>query len=197
VTFYLAAPIYVTAFSVILLGEKVGWRRWAAVVVGFVGVVLALRPSAATFTLPALIALAGSVIFALLMIATRKLCETLNTVLVAGQVGGTFLFGVIAAPPVWITPSVRDLALLSLFGVFAFVALACVNRSLTLAPASVVVPYQYTIIVWAIALGYIFFGDLPDAFTLSGAGIIVAAGLYIFWREEMRGGGKRAPPLHP
>jgi drug/metabolite transporter (DMT)-like permease len=197
VTFYLAAPIYVTALSVILLGEKVGWRRWTAVVVGFAGVVLALRPSAATFTLPALIALAGSVIFALLMIATRRLRETSNTVLVAWQVGGTFLFGVIAAPPVWITPSVRDLALLSLFGVFAFVALACVNRSLTLAPASVVVPYQYTIIVWAIMLGYIFFGDMPDAFTLSGAGIIVAAGLYIFWREELRGGSERAPPLHP
>jgi drug/metabolite transporter (DMT)-like permease len=197
VTFYLAAPIYVTALSVVLLGEEVGWRRWTAVVVGFAGVVLALRPSAATFTLPALIALAGSVIFALLMITTRKLRETSNTVLVAGQVGGTFLFGVIAAPPVWITPSMRDLALLSLFGVFAFVALACINRSLTLAPASVVVPYQYTIIVWAIALGYIFFGDLPDAFTLSGAGIIVAAGLYIFWREEMRGGSDQAPPLHP
>jgi drug/metabolite transporter (DMT)-like permease len=88
-----------------------------------------------------------------------------------------------------------DLALLSLFGVFAFVALACINRSLTLAPASVVVPYQYTIIVWAIVLGYIFFGDLPDAFTLAGAGIIVAGGLYIFWREEMRGGSERAPPL--
>ena len=197
VTFYLAAPIYVTALSVVLLGEEVGWRRWTAVVVGFAGVVLALRPSAATFTLPALIALAGSLIFALLMIATRRLRETSNTVLVAGQVGGTFLFGVIAAPPVWITPSMRDLALLSLFGVVAFVALACINRSLTLAPASVVVPYQYTIIVWAIALGYIFFGDLPDAFTLSGAGIIVAAGLYIFWREEMRLGSERAPPLHP
>jgi drug/metabolite transporter (DMT)-like permease len=185
VTFYLAAPIYVTALSVILLGEAVGWRRWAAVVVGFAGVVLALRPSAATFTLPALIALAGSLIFALLMIATRKLRETSNTVLVAGQVGGTFLFGLIAAPPVWIAPSMPDFALHFLFGMFAFVALACVNRSLTLAPASVVVPYQYTIIIWAIMLGYVFFGDLPDAFTLSGAGIIVAAGLYIFWRERM------------
>src|SRR6266566_574500 len=197
VTFYLAAPIYVTALSVILIGEEVGWRRWTAVVVGFAGVVLALRPSAATFTLPALIALAGSLIFALLMIATRQLRETSNTVLVAGQVGGTFLFGVMAAPPVWITPSMRDLALLSLFGVFALMALACINRSLTLAPASVVVPYQYTIIVWAIVLGYILFGDLPDAFTLSGAVIIIAAGLYIFWREQMWSGSERTPPLHP
>src|ERR1700745_3096258 len=131
------------------------------------------------------------------MIATRQLPETSNTVLVAGQVGGTFLFGVIAAPPAWIAPSMRDLALLFLFGVFAFVAVACVNRSLTLAPASVVVPYQYTIIVWAIVLGYVFFGDLPDAFTLSGAAIIIAAGLYISGREEMRGGSEQAPPLHP
>src|SRR5262245_27258678 len=71
VTFYLAGPIYVTALSVIILGEKVGWRRWAAVLVGFAGVVLALRPSAASLTLPALIALTGSLIFAFLMIATR------------------------------------------------------------------------------------------------------------------------------
>jgi drug/metabolite transporter (DMT)-like permease len=193
VTFYLAAPIYVTALSVILLGEEVGWRRWTAVVVGFAGVILAMRPSAATFTLPALIALAGSMVFALLMVTTRQLRETSNTVLVAGQVGGTFLFGVMAAPPVWITPPPRDLALLALFGVFAFLALACINRSLTLAPASMVVPYQYTIIIWATVLGYIVFGDLPDAFTLSGAAIIIAAGLYIFWREEMRGEG--APSL--
>src|SRR5262245_62617963 len=71
VTFYLAGPIYVTALSVFVLGEKVGWRRWGAVLVGFAGVVLALRPSAASLTLPALIALTGSLIFAFLMIATR------------------------------------------------------------------------------------------------------------------------------
>ena len=84
VTFYLAGPIYVTALSVLLLGERVGWRRWTAVLVGFAGVLLALRPSAATFTLPALIALTGSIFFAFLMIATRLLRDTPNTVLVGG-----------------------------------------------------------------------------------------------------------------
>ena len=197
VTFYLAGPIYVTAMSVVLLGEKVGWHRWTAVLVGFAGVVLALRPSAATFTLPALIALTGSVFFAFLMIATRLLHETSNTVLTAGQLGGTLLFGVVIAPIGWITPSPRDLALLALFGVVSILALACVNRSLKLAPASVVVPYQYTIIVWAIVLGYVVFGDVPDAFTLSGAIIIIASGLYIFWREQMRGEPEAPPPLHP
>ena len=71
-------------------------------------------------------------------------------------------------------------------GAISVCALLCVNRSLKLAPASLVVPYQYTIILWAIALGYIIFGDLPDSFTLCGASIITAAGLYIFWREQAR-----------
>ena len=197
VTFYLAGPVYVTALSVVLLGEKVGWRRWAAVLVGFAGVVLALRPSAASLTLPALIALTGSVFFAFLMIATRFLRETPNTVLVAGQIGGTLIFGAVVAPFGWVTPSPRDFALLSLFGVLSIMALACVNRSLKLTAASVVVPYQYTLIVWAIVLGYAVFGDVPDPLTLCGAAVIIAAGLYIFWREQMRGEREAAPTLHP
>jgi drug/metabolite transporter (DMT)-like permease len=197
VTFYLAGPIYVTALSVLLLGEKVGWRRWTAVLVGFAGVLLALRPSAASLTVPAMIALTGSMFFAMLMIATRLLRETPNTVLIAGQIVGTLIFGAVFAPFAWITPSPRDFALLSLFGVFSIMALACVNRSLKLAAASVVAPYQYTLIVWAIVLGYAVFGDVPDLFMLIGAGIIVAAGLYIFWREQKGREQDASPPLHP
>ncbi len=194
VTFYLAGPIYVTALSVLLLGERVGWRRWTAVLVGFGGVLLALRPSAATFTLPALIALTGSIFFAFLMIATRSLRETSNTVLVASQIAGTLIFGALWAPFDWVTPTLRDFLLLSTFGVISIVALACVNYSLKLAPASVVAPYQYTFILWAIALGYVVFGDVPDALLLIGAAIIVAAGLYIFWREQMRARKPTAGP---
>ena len=197
VTFYLAGPIYVTALSVILLGEKVGWHRWTAVIVGFAGVLLALRPTAASFTLPALIALTGSIFFAFLMIATRVLRETPNTVLIAGQIGGTLLFGVVIAPFGWITPSPRDFALLSLFGVLSIMALACVNYALKRAAASVVVPYQYTLIVWAILLGYVVFGDAPDVFTVSGAAVIILAGLYIFWREQRLGEQDSVPPVHP
>ena len=197
VTFYLAGPIYVTALSVVLLGETVGWRRWTAILVGFVGVVLALRPSAASFTLPALIALGGSIFFAILMITTRMLRETSDTVLVSGQNVATLLFGAAFAPFGWVTPSFRDFMLLSLFGVLSMVALACVNRSLKLAPASVVVPYQYTMIVWAIMLGYAVFGDVPDLLTLAGAAIIIAAGLYIFWREQAQSRQKAPSSLHP
>jgi drug/metabolite transporter (DMT)-like permease len=197
VTFYLAGPIYVTALSVILLGEKVGLRRWTAVLVGFAGVVLALRPSAASFTLPALIALGGSFFFSVMMVTTRMLRETPDTVLIAGQIGATLLFGAVAAPFGWVTPSWRDFLLLSLFGVLSIIALACVNRALKLAPASVVVPYQYTMIIWAVALGYAVFGDVPDVFTLAGAAIIIAAGLYIFWREQVQSRRKPGAALHP
>jgi drug/metabolite transporter (DMT)-like permease len=196
VTFYLAGPIYVTALSVVLLREPVGWRRWTAVLVGFGGVVLALRPSMASFTLPALIALAGSISFAASLVATRMLRATSNTVLVAGQIGATLVFGAIATPFAWVKPSTLDFALMSLFGVISIVALACINLSLKWTAASVVVPYQYTLIVWAIVLGYLVFGDVPDPLTLLGGAVIVGAGLYIFWREQMRGHPEGAS-VHP
>jgi drug/metabolite transporter (DMT)-like permease len=105
--------------------------------------------------------------------------------MVSGQFGAMLLVSGVVAPFAWTAPSRLDLGLLMLLGLVAMVAFLCVNRSLKLAPASVVVPYQYTMIVWAIALGWLVFGDVPDAFTLTGAAIIVGAGLYILWREQI------------
>jgi drug/metabolite transporter (DMT)-like permease len=183
-TFYLATPIYVTVLSVVVLAERTGWRRGLAVAVGFAGVVLALRPSAASFTLPALIAVSGSLFFAVLLIMTRLLRNTAQMVLISGQLISTLVFGAVMTPFGWAAPSLLDFALLVLFGVLSVAALACVNHALKLAPASVVVPYQYTTILWAIVLGYAVFGDVPDLFMLAGAAIIIAAGLYIFWLEQ-------------
>jgi drug/metabolite transporter (DMT)-like permease len=183
-TFYLATPIYVTLLSALFLHERTGWRRGIAVAVGFAGVVLALRPSPASFTLPALIAVAGSLFFAALLVTTRVLRNTAQMVLISGQLVSTLVLGAVTAPFGWISPSPADLSLLVLFGVLSIVALACVNHALKLAPASVVVPYQYTTIIWAIVFGYVMFGDVPDVFMLAGAAIIIAAGLYIFWLEQ-------------
>jgi drug/metabolite transporter (DMT)-like permease len=197
ITFYLAGPVYVTALSVLLLGERVGWRRWSAVLIGFAGVIIALRPSAATFTWPALIALSGSVFFAISMICTRILRGTSDTMLVATQTLGALAFGLVAAPFAWVAPSLRDFLLLCLLGVVALVAHACTNRSLKLAPASVVVPYQYTLIVWAVLFGWLVFGDVPAAQMLLGAAIIIAAGLFIFLREQAVGEETPPPEAHP
>ena len=184
ITYYLAAPIFVTAASAIFLGEKVGWRRWSAIIVGFVGVMIALRPSTQAVTWPAMIALAGSASFATLMIITRSLRGTPDIVLTSAQFCGTLVFGAIAAPFGWVTPGWQDLALFALAGCISIGAAMCVNRSLKLAPASVVVPYQYTMIIWAVIFGYLVFGDIPSTAMLIGAVVIIAAGLYIFLRER-------------
>ncbi len=183
-TYYLAAPIYVAAFAVFLLGEKLDWPRILAIAVGFVGVLVALRPSPATLTLPALIALAGSLFYALLMITTRQLRETPDGTLVLGQIAGALVFGAVTAPFAWVQPSALELAALFLLGIVSMAGHACVNRSLKLAPASIVAPYQYTLIIWAIVLGYLAFGDIVQFWTLVGAGIICAAGLVLLFLER-------------
>jgi drug/metabolite transporter (DMT)-like permease len=187
ITYYLACPIFVTALSAIILREQVGWRRWSAVVVGFCGVLIALQPSAQTISWPALIALGGSFSFAVLMIVTRSLRATPDIVLAATQFAGTFSVGLVLAPFAWATPSLPALGLFVLAGCISIVALLCTNRSLKLAPASVVVPYQYSMIVWAVMFGYVVFGDVPSVATIVGAAIIIAAGLYIFIREQQLG----------
>ena len=187
VTYYLAGPIFVTALSASVLREHVGWRRWCAVLIGFCGVVIALRPSAQTFSLPALIALGGSFSFSVLMLITRSLRSTPDVVMASSQFTGTLLLGAVMSPFGWVTPSAYSLLLFALAGIISVTALFCVNRSLKLAPASVVVPYQYTMIVWAVMFGFIVFGDVPRPATILGAAIIIGAGLYIFLRERKLG----------
>lgn len=187
ITFYLAAPIFVTAGSAIFLHEHVGWRRWSAIAVGFCGVLIALQPSAQTVTWPALLAVCGSVSFAALMLLTRSLRATPEVVLTSTQFAGTLIFGLIMAPMNWTTPTLSAAGLFALGGVVSVAALLCVNRSLKLAPASVVVPYQYSMILWAVLFGFAVFGDVPSVATMIGAAIIIGAGLYIFLRERARG----------
>ena len=186
ITYYLAGPIYVTVLAAFFLNERVGWRRWSAVAVGFVGVLIALKPSSGVFNYHALIAFAGSILYALFLVFTRRLRETPDLTLAAWQMVGTLIAGVVVAPFDWRPfAHTQDIPMLALLGVMALVAIVAVNRSLRLAPASVVVPYQYTMIVWAALFGYFVFGEVPSWNVLAGAAIIVAAGLYIFFREQI------------
>ncbi|GLH76823.1 DMT transporter permease [Bradyrhizobium sp. SSBR45G] len=197
ITYYLAGPIFVTALSALVLREHVGWRRWTAILIGFCGVLIALRPSAQTFSLPALIALGGSLSFAVLMLITRSLRSTPDIVMASSQFVGTFLLGAAMAPFGWVTPTPGSLVMFAAAGIISVTALFCVNRSLKLAPASVVVPYQYTMIVWAVLFGFAVFGDVPHPATIVGATIIIGAGLYIYLRERSLGQGQGAvnPPV--
>jgi drug/metabolite transporter (DMT)-like permease len=186
-TIFMSAPLLITALSVPILGEHVGWRRWTAVLIGFCGVLIALRPSTQTVSWPAMIALGGSLSFAFLMLITRSLRATPDIVLASSQFGGTFLLGALMSPIGWVTPTIGSIGLFAVAGVTSVVALLCINRSLKLAPASVVVPYQYSMILWAVIFGFVVFGDVPSPATIVGAAIIIGAGLYIFLREQKLG----------
>lgn len=193
-TYYLAGPIYVTALSPWLLGEHVGWRRWSAVGIGFLGVVLALSPTDASLSFGAICALAGSFSYACFMVATRKLAGTSNAVLMGWQLLAALAFGVVMVSwQGWTPPAGSlDATLLVVLGIGSLAGNLCVNLALKLAPASVVVPYQYTLIVWGILFGYLVFGEVSDVKTLAGAAIIVGAGLFIFLREQQLQRQKKA-----
>lgn len=186
-TFYLAAPIYVVALSVLFLGERVGWRRLSAVVFGFLGVVVALGPSLSVDATGSMIAIAGSFAFALMVVLTRRLSGASGTTLIVWQIVSTLLLGLVLAPFAWTTPDAGGLAALCLLGLVSMAGHVCVNRSLAVAEASVVVPFQYTLIVWAIFYGVLFFEDRPTVPLFLGAGMIVASGLFILWRERAKG----------
>lgn len=183
-TYWLAAPIYVAALSPFLLGEQVGWRRWTAIFIGFAGVIVALEPSAATLTAPALISIAGSFCFAFMMLSARALRDTADTALVFWQLVGAGVVGLVTASFGWVTPTGFDFGLLALLGVVAMVAHICVNRAFKLADAATIAPFQYTLLFWAIVFGWLVFGDVPRTAMLVGAAIIVSAGLFIFMREQ-------------
>ncbi|MBA4775154.1 MULTISPECIES: DMT family transporter [Agrobacterium] len=187
-TYWLAAPIYVAALSPFLLGEKVGWRRWTAIAIGFVGVLIALKPSSASLTSAALFSILGSAAFAFMMLSGRQLRNTPDTVLAFWQIIGAALAGIVAVfltPSGWLpVQSGFDLAFLGLLGVVAMTAHVLVNRALKLADAATVAPLQYTLLLWAVIFGWLFFNDVPQTSIVVGAGLIVLSGLYIFFREN-------------
>lgn len=185
-TYYLAGPIYVAAMSLLFLKEKIDRGRWVAILIGFVGVLFLLNPSAASLSWPALIALAGSLIYSGVLVTTRQLRGTRDSSMLVFSMSGSLLAGIILAPWSWVTPTPIDLAGLALLGLIGLGGSFCINRSLKLAAASVVVPYQYTMIIWAVVFGYLFFGDKPHWNVLVGAAIIIGSGLVIFLREQRR-----------
>ncbi|HEV7260646.1 MAG TPA: DMT family transporter [Bosea sp. (in: a-proteobacteria)] len=190
-TIWLAAPVWSAVLAALLLGERVDAGRWIAIAAGFAGVAIALNPTGASLSMPALLALLGSILFAGMMIAGRQLRGTPDVTLVAWQTLGALLMGLVLLPFGWVTPSWADTALLGLLGIVAMVAHLCVTRSLKLAEASVVVPYQYTLIVWALVFGWLVFGDWPTPAMLAGSALIVAAGLALLVLE------RRAAPVKP
>jgi len=182
-----ASPLIVIALSVPLLGEKVGPRRWAAVLAGFAGVLLIVRPGFQALEWPILLPLAGAVLWGLYQIMVR-LCartDTSETTLFWSAAVGLAVTSAVG-PFQWTPPDAVGWALLLALALVAALAHFALIKAFQFAEAGAVQPYSYTLLVWAATLGYLVFGDLPDAWTVAGAAVIVASGLYSWYRERVR-----------
>ena len=183
-TLAFVAPLITTALSPFILGEKVGFRRWSAVIVGFIGSLIVIRPGFIDFNLASIAALGTGCFYGIYLIITRKLHSSdspLLTLLLTGVVG--LVFASFLVPVVWINPTFNQWSLLALMGLFACLGHLFLILSLKYADASKLAPLGYFEIVTNIILGYYFFMDLPDKWTFLGLFIIISSGLYITFRE--------------
>jgi S-adenosylmethionine uptake transporter len=183
-SFYMAGPIYVAVLSHFFLGEHVGWRRWSAILIGFVGVLIILKPGAAGLGIGSLIALAGSFSFAVIIVMTRVLRGVSDTSLVTWQTVASLVIGAFMMVGAYTPASTLQVGSMVLLGVVACVAHLLITRALKLAPASALAPLHYTLLLWAVVFGFVFFGDIPGPRVLIGSALVVLAGLFIFHRQK-------------
>ncbi|WP_063132289.1 DMT family transporter [Sphingopyxis sp. H115] len=193
-TISLSVPIFAVIFAAILLGEATGWQRWGAVIVGFVGVLVVLDPLASfasgfggTHGAGTLVALTGAIMTALITIAVRDLGRTENAATIVFWFSLLSMIPLgIALPFVFTSHSQHEWLLLIGLGFLGAVVQMSLTGALRLAPVSVVIPMDYSSLLWSIAAGWWFFGTLPADTTWVGAPLIIASGLFIAWREHRR-----------
>jgi len=181
------SPLFVTALSIVFLGEKVGVRRWIATGLGLLGVLIILRPGTSAFHLAAFFPIVSALSWAATLIMTRMMSgrEPVITTMTYSALTGVAILTALV-PFVWVTPSWHDI----LFGIFIGVASTAGQWIVVLAfrygDASVLAPFSYTQLLWVSILGFFTFGEVPDAWTVTGAAFIVSSGLYIAHRERVR-----------
>ena len=181
------APLIVTAFSPLFLGEKVGFRRWTAVIIGFIGSLIVIRPGFLEINLASFAALTTGIMYGFYLIITRKLSTSdspLLTLLITGLVGAILVTLVI--PFIWVKPTLNQWSLMAGIGVFACIGHLFLILSLKYADASKLAPLGYTEIIPNVAIGYYFFSDFPDNWTFLGLFVIVLSGIYISLRENKK-----------
>ncbi|MEJ1156861.1 DMT family transporter [Prosthecomicrobium sp. N25] len=181
------APIFITALSVLILGERVGVRRWTATAVGLVGVLIVVRPGADILHSAALLPMAAAFIWALAAIATRVMAgsDRPETTLVYSAIVG---FTVLSAfmPSTFVMPTRTEMLVGVVFGATSTIGHVFVVQGFRHGSASVLAPFSYAQLVWATAFGWLLFGVFPTIWTLVGGAIIAASGLYIAHREHVR-----------
>ena len=185
-TLAFVAPLVVTAFSPFFLGESVGYRRWTAVIIGFIGSLVVIRPGFLEINLASLAALGTGIMYGFYLIITRKLSTSDNpllTLLLTGVVGA--IIATTFMPFVWVSPTFNQWSIMAAIGLFACIGHLFIILSLKYADASKLAPFSYFEIVTNIIIAYYFFGDFPDSWTFLGLFIIVFSGIYISRRENI------------
>lgn len=193
-TLIFAAPVFITALSALVLREEVGWRRWSAVLVGFLGVLIVVRPGSATFQPASLYPLATALVYAVLMLSARWVDprETVWTMMLYLVATGALLGG-IASLFVWEPVALRHLWLFAGIAVFGTAGMTLMTQAFRLTDAVVVAPFDYTALLWATLLGWLIWTEIPDAFTLLGAAVIIASGIFIVLRESRLAPDRNTP----
>ncbi len=179
------APILVTILSMPLLGERAGPRRWAGIIIGFLGATIIIRPGYGMIQYTALFPLGAACLYALYQISTRFLGRTdnaLTTLLYTASAGTTILTSLV--PLYWKEPDTEGWLMMILLGVTSNLGHFSMIKAYVHAPAPTVVPFTYANLLWMTLFGYILFSDLPDLWTISGACIVAGSGIYIFHREN-------------
>ncbi len=184
VTIAFSAPLVVTALAQPVLGERVGLRRWLAVLTGFAGVLIVIQPGAGVLRPGALVALAAVTLYAGISLTSRRYhdSESLGA-LSFWLFPAPILIAVAALPGSWVAPTTVDWGLFLLAGVFGGLGFIALTAAMARAPATVLVPFEYSGLIWAAAAGYVFWREVPEPSTWAGAAVIVAASLYILYRE--------------
>jgi drug/metabolite transporter (DMT)-like permease len=180
-----SAPVLLTAFSVWLLGEKVGWTAWVSVLIGMLGVLVIVRPTGAGFSFFMLVPLLAAVSNALYQITTRVLRlsdSPVTTIFYTGFAGMIICSAIL--PFVGKVPTTRDGAVMVLLGLIGGASQFCQVRAFSAAPAAVLAPFGYTSLLWAALVSTLFFSEFPSPTTLIGAALIVLGGLFTFLRER-------------
>jgi drug/metabolite transporter (DMT)-like permease len=181
------APIFVTALSMMFLGEKVGVRRWLATIVGLFGVMIIVRPGSSAFDPAALFPVVSAFGWACTLIMTRMISgkdRAITTMVYSSLVGLCILTAMV--PLFWVTPSWREIVLGVAVGIASTTGQWIVVLAFRYADASVLAPFSYGQLVWATILGFLIFGDIPDFWTIVGAAVIIGSGLYTAHRERVR-----------
>ncbi|MCR9218897.1 MAG: DMT family transporter [Alphaproteobacteria bacterium] len=211
VTLFFANPLIVTALAAPVLGERVGWRRWGAVLTGFAGVALILQPGARSLEPAMLLGLAAAAFYAASILITRSLSRTEAGSTMAFHMMLVFFLGSIASGltigdgrfaadgadgaagsfdyllRAWVWPTPWDAALMAATGVIGGIGFYALTQAYRLAPSSSVAPFEFTMLPWALVWGFVFFAETPGAGALAGMALVIGAGLYILRREDAGG----------